>query len=68
MNIIKVWVDRQYVHILTSENIELRERVADYPRLKIASEDELHHFEIDRFGIHWPSLNEDLCFDCFPKA
>ncbi|MCQ2050408.1 MAG: DUF2442 domain-containing protein [Candidatus Saccharibacteria bacterium] len=68
MNIVKVWVDREYVHILTEANKELRERVADYKRLREAADTQLQDFEIDPFGIHWPQLDEDLCFDCFPKA
>lgn len=31
-----------------------------YPKLKNASEEERNNFEIQRMGIHWPDLNEDL--------
>ena len=31
MNVSKVWVDNEYVHILTDGEQELRERIADFP-------------------------------------
>ncbi len=34
MNVSKVWGDNEYVHILTDGGQELRERIADYPRLR----------------------------------
>ena len=65
MNIQKVWVDNDYVHILTDGGQELCERVAYYPRLRNASPDALQDYETDRCGISWRSLDEDLCFEYF---
>lgn len=65
MNVKKVWVDNDFVHILTDSGQELRERIADYPRLCQASADALQDYETDRFGISWRTLNEDLCFEYF---
>jgi len=65
MNVQKVWVGSEYVHILTDGGRELRERVADYPRLRNASPDALQDYETDRYGISWRSLDEDLCFEYF---
>lgn len=65
MNVTKVWVDSEYVHILTDGGHELRERVADYPRLRTASPSDLQAYETDRYGISWRTLNEDLCFEYF---
>ena len=65
MKISKVWVDSEYVHILTEDGVELCERIADYPRLRHASSDALQDYEIDRYGIRWRKLNEDLCFEYF---
>ena len=65
MNVRKVWVDSEFVHILTDGGQELRERIADYPRLRQASPAALQDYETDRFGISWRSLNEDLCFEYF---
>jgi len=65
MNVRKVWVDSDFVHILTDGGQELRERIVDYPRLRQASDKELQDYETDRFGISWRKLNEDLCFEFF---
>lgn len=65
MNVKKIWVDSEYVHILTDNGCELRERVADYPRLRNASPDALQDYETDRYGISWHTLDEDLCFEYF---
>ncbi len=65
MNVKNVWVDKEFVHILTDNGQELRERIADYPRLRQAPEALLQDYETDRYGISWRALNEDLCFECF---
>ena len=65
MNVSKVWVDNEYVHILTDGGQELRERIADYPRLRGASAAELQDYETDRYGISWRTPDEDLCFEYF---
>ena len=65
MNVSKVWVDSDYVHILTDGGQELRERIADYPWLRQASAAALQDYETDRYGISWRALDEDLCFEYF---
>jgi len=35
------------------------------PRLSNASPAEREQFELSAFGIHWPSLDEDLSFEGF---
>lgn len=65
INTSKVWVDSDYVQILTDGSQELRERKADYPRLRQASAAALQDYETDRYGISWRSLDEDLCFEYF---
>lgn len=65
MSVNKVWVDNEYVHILTDGGQELRERIADYPRLRQASAEALQDYETDRYGISWRTLDEDLCFEYF---
>ena len=65
MNVIQVWVDKDYVHILTEDGRELRERIADYPRLRNASASALQDYETDRYGISWRALDGDLCFEYF---
>lgn len=65
MQIQKLWISGDAVHILTTDGREGKEMFADYPRLKNASRQALNDYTYDNFGIHWESLNEDLCFDNF---
>lgn len=51
MNVSKVWVDSDFVHILTDGGQELCECIADYPRLRQASAAALQDYETDRYGI-----------------
>ena len=64
----KVWVDDKYVHIHTSDGIEKKEAIDNYERLRNASIEQLQNFETDNIGIHWPDLDEDLCYEGFFKA
>lgn len=65
MDIQKIWLADNAVHILTADGREAKEYFADYPRLKNAPREALEEYTYDNFGIHWESLNEDLCFDNF---
>lgn len=65
MNIIKVWVDSEYVNIQDSEGVILKESISDYPRLRYATEQQLQNFEFDNIGIHWEDIDEDLSFEGF---
>lgn len=65
MDITKIWLTDDAVHIMTSDGREAKEFFADYARLKNAPKDKLEDYVADRFGIHWPQLDEDLDFDNF---
>ena len=65
IEISKVWISDEAVHVLAADGRKGVELFSDYPRLRLASEEQRHNFEVDDFGIHWPDLNEDLCFDNF---
>ena len=67
-DVLKVWVDEKYVHILTSDGVERMEAVDNYERLRAASIEQLQNFETDNIGIHWPELDEDLCYEGFFKS
>ena len=64
----KVWVDDKYVHIQTCDGVERMEAIDNYERLRNASIKQLQNFETDNIGIHWPELDEDLCYEGFFKA
>lgn len=65
MNVNKVRVDNDYVHMLTDCGPKFREHIADYPRLRQASAVALQDYETYRYGISWRTLDEDLCFEYF---
>lgn len=65
MKISKVWLTDTAIWIRTEEGKEACEKFADYPRLKYATQEQRECFEVDDFGIHWETLDEDLCFDGF---
>lgn len=53
------------ITVTTMDGRTAYERFADYPRLRHATPDELAAYTVDDTGIHWASLDEDLCFDGF---
>lgn len=65
MTIEKVWLTDTAIWIRTDEGEEACERFADYPRLRLASKEQLADFTIDDFGIHWDNLDEDLSYEGF---
>lgn len=67
VDVVKVWVDDKFVHILTADGVELMEVIAGYERLRNASSQQLQNFETDNIGIHWPDLDEDLSYEGFFK-
>ena len=65
MKVEKIWLTDTAVWIRTDEGKEACELLADYPRLKHATLEQLRQYEADDYGIHWPEIDEDLCFDGF---
>ncbi len=68
VDVTKVWVDDRYVHILTADGKEFKEDIQNYERLRLATKEQLECFETDNIGIHWPLLDEDLCYEGFLKT
>ncbi|WP_455624060.1 DUF2442 domain-containing protein [Parabacteroides sp.] len=67
VDVVKVWVDDKFVHILTADGVEQTEAIAGYERLRNATLRQLQNFETDNIGIHWPELDEDLSYEGFFK-
>lgn len=65
MEITKIWLTDDAVHIRTADGNEAKELFADYARLRNAPREALEDYTPNEFGIHWNSLNEDLAFDNF---
>ena len=65
VNVTEIWLTDSAVWIRTEDGREAKERFSDYPRLKYATEEQRCNFVSDADGIHWPELDEDLCFESF---
>lgn len=65
VNVEKVWLTETAVWIKTDKGEEACEQFADYPRLKYATPEQLKCYEVDKYGIHWNKLDEDLSFEGF---
>lgn len=61
----KVWFEADRIHILTTTGKEASHPLEWFPKLLNASDDERNQFELSPFGIHWPTLDEDLSFAGF---
>lgn len=60
--ILKVTFEKDYMEVSLSDGRILSVPLAWYPRLSGASKSQLKNYEISPsgYGIHWPSLDEDL--------
>lgn len=65
INVTEIWLTDSAVWIRTEDGREAKERFSDYPRLEYATEEQRCNFVSDADGIHWPELDEDLCFESF---
>lgn len=65
INVTEIWLTDSAVWIRTEDGREAKERFSGYPRLKYATEEQRCNFVSDANGIHWPELDEDLCFESF---
>lgn len=65
LKIEKIWITTDAVCIRTTDGREASELLCDYPRLRHATQEQLHNYQADAYGIHWPDLDEDLCFEGF---
>lgn len=65
MKIEKIWLTEDAVWIRTENGDEACEYFKDYPRLKHASLSQRENYQADANGIHWPEIDEDLCFEGF---
>lgn len=61
----KIWMTEDAVWLRTEDGMEACEYFNDYPRLKYASSAQRNNYEVDSYGIHWPEIDEDLCFAGF---
>jgi hypothetical protein len=54
--------DGSHIIVVMESGIEVRFPVAENTRLAAGNFQQLNMIEISPFGLHWPSLDEDLSF------
>ena len=65
INVTEIWLTDSAVWIRTEDGREANERFSAPQRLNYATEEQRCNFVSDADGIHWPELDEDLCFESF---
>lgn len=60
-----IWFQDDRIFIRLASGEERSMPLEWFPRLSNASPAEREQFELSAFGIHWPSLDEDLSFEGF---
>lgn len=61
----RVWLTDDAINVETKGGKKGKELFAQYSRLRNATKAEIGHYETSEFGIHWPTLDEDLSFNGF---
>ncbi|MBP3763221.1 MAG: DUF2442 domain-containing protein [Bacteroidales bacterium] len=61
--IARVWVDDHAVCAETTDGLRASYEFAQWPRLRNATDAQRRDFYLSYHGIHWSSLDEDLCFE-----
>lgn len=61
----KLWFESEKIFIQTVEDKILWQSLLWYSRLKNATEEERSNYRINRFGIRWNVLDEDISLESF---
>jgi hypothetical protein len=61
----RIWLTDDAVWIRTINGEEACEYFADYPRLRFATPEQRANYKAEKFGIHWPDIDEDLSYEGF---
>lgn len=59
----KVWVDDAHVWAETTNGWKANYPFSLWKNLAKATPNQRKNFLLSRYGIHWPELDEDLCFE-----
>ena len=60
---LKAWHQGGIIFVRFASGHEVSFPTSGNPRLESAAEEEVGRIEISPFGLHWPTLNEDLSFE-----
>lgn len=61
----KLWFTEWEIFIETADGLKLSHPLVWFPKLQNASKEQRENFELSPFGIHWPTLDEDLSLSGF---
>lgn len=61
----KIWLTDTAVWIESNDGRRGYELFEKYPSLANATPMQREEYAVSNFGIHWPEIDEDLCFDGF---
>ena len=65
LDIKKIWLTDSAIWLETADGRKACERFADYMSLRNATAAERANFTRSPFGLHWPTLDEDLSYEGF---
>ena len=65
LNIKKIWLTDSAIWLETADGRKACERFVDYVALRNATAAERANFTCSPFGLHWPTLDEDLSYEGF---
>jgi hypothetical protein len=65
IDVVKAWVDDEKVYIQTKQGQVRSLDIASFRLLKKATPAQRQMFEVGKYGLHWPELDEDLSFEGF---
>ena len=57
--------DIDLMMVLLNNRMVLKRNISEFELLGKATEEQLQNYEINRTGIHWPELDEDLSLKSF---
>jgi hypothetical protein len=60
---LKAWHERGMIFVRFASGHEVSFPIKGNPRLESATEEDVGRIEISPFGLHWPTLDEDLSFE-----
>lgn len=59
----RVWVDDSRIWAETANGWRASYPFSQWKNLAAATDSQRRNFFLSRYGIHWPELDEDLCFE-----
>lgn len=61
----KIWFEDEHIYLRVKDGREQGMPIRWFPRLQNASKTAKNNFEMRTWGIHWPTLDEDLSYGRF---